>query len=155
MLSICGGRPFDSGPDHVLDPYVLRTGSCRGICQRSNPNLCIPVSAARPRVPISWIRLAFGGSPHGRPLCDRRSCFRRHYPFMNSAPRWSYATVRNGSTDVFPRTAIVAHLEQHRILFCCPRNPWNASLLKLQRCLIYLGMCSNVVIDIQLFAINQ
>ena len=62
-----------------------------------------------------------------------------------------YAPAREGSTDLFPRTAIVPHLGQRCILFWCPFN----QLLRLQRCLMYLRMCSSVVIDVQCFGINR
>jgi hypothetical protein len=55
-----------------------------------------------------------------------------------------YAPVREGSTDLFPRAAIVPHLEQRSVLFCCPSN---ALFPRLQRCLMYLGMWRSVVMD--------
>ena len=53
-----------------------------------------------------------------------------------------FTPAREGSKHVFPWTAAVPHLEQLCILFCL----WNLALLWLQWCLVYLGMCSGVVI---------
>src|SRR5438309_3989636 len=72
--------------------------------------------------------------------------------------------MREGSMDVFPRTANVPHLEQLCILFW---GPFNTLFLRLQRCLMYLGMCSSLVMgrnlcrrlltrtDVQCFGINR
>jgi hypothetical protein len=60
-----------------------------------------------------------------------------------------FTPVREGRKDVFPRTAFVPHLEQLYILF------YPLDLLWLQRCLMYLGMCDSVVIDVQCFRINR
>ena len=58
-------------------------------------------------------------------------------------PDGPFTPVREGRKDVFPRTAFVSHLEQLYIL------------LWLQRCLMYLGMCDSVMIDVQCFRINR
>jgi hypothetical protein len=75
-----------------------------------------------------------------------------------------HALVREGSMDLFPRTAIVPHLDQRCILFWCL---FNTLFLRLQQCLTCLGMCSNVVmgrnicwrllarINVQCFGINR
>ena len=75
-----------------------------------------------------------------------------------------YIPVREGSMDPFLRTAVVPYLEQRCILFWCP---FNTLLLRLQRCLMYLGMCSSLVMgrslcrgllartDVQCFGINR
>jgi hypothetical protein len=47
-----------------------------------------------------------------------------------------YGALNTASLDV-------PHLEQFYILLFCP---WNLALLWLQRCLMYLGMCSSVVV---------
>jgi hypothetical protein len=44
-------------------------------------------------------------------------------------PDGPYGLMKEGSLNVLPRTAIVLHLEQRRVLFCCPSN---ALFLRLQ-----------------------
>jgi len=68
------------------------------------------------------------------------------FEFCQTAhPNSPFTPAREGSSDIFPRTAFVPHPEQVCILFFCP---WNLALLWLQRCLKYLGMCGSVVIDV-------
>jgi len=55
-----------------------------------------------------------------------------------------YTPVREGSMDIFPRTAIIPHPEQRCIFFWCPSN---TLFLWLQRSLTYLGICSSVMRD--------
>jgi hypothetical protein len=63
-----------------------------------------------------------------------------------------HAPAREGSTDIFPPTATLPRLEYY-ILYCC--CPFNNLLLRLQRCFMYLGIYSSVVIDVQCFGINR
>jgi hypothetical protein len=46
-------------------------------------------------------------------------------------PDGPYALAREGSTDLFPRTAIIPHLEQRCLLFWCPFPPFNTPFLSL------------------------
>jgi hypothetical protein len=78
-----------------------------------------------------------------------------------------YAPVREGSMYLFPRAAIVPHLEQYCILFWCLFSPFSTPFLKLQRYLMSLARCSSFVIgrnlcwrlltrtDFQCFRINR
>ena len=55
-----------------------------------------------------------------------------------------YAPVREGIMDFFPRAAVVPHLEQRGVLFCCPSN---TPFLRLQQCLTCLRIRSSLVTD--------
>jgi hypothetical protein len=61
------------------------------------------------------------------------------------------APVRVGSMDDFPWTTIVLHLEQRCILFCCPFSSISTPFLRLQRCLMFLGMGSCLVMGQNLY----
>jgi hypothetical protein len=60
-------------------------------------------------------------------------------------PDGPFTPMREGSKDIFPRTAFIPHLEQLCILFFCP---WNLTLLWFQRCLVCLGMYNSIVIKV-------
>jgi hypothetical protein len=59
-----------------------------------------------------------------------------------------FTPMREGSMDVFPRAAIIPHLEQRRVFF---RRLWSALYLRPQRCWIHLGMCGSLVRDCSLY----
>lgn len=92
-----------------------------------------PSSAFSPG-PLCMFKEAVGPSSSSRTTgssTHRRIAVLPFEHCRTAQPDGPYAPVRERSTDFFPRTAIVPHLEQLCILFWCPFHLFNTPFLSL------------------------